>query len=964
MNSMFKCLVNVPGLMVAVLSCVLPQSAQASGLPNLVHYINNAAPIASPAPGLAIPDTNFSDKVSLDWPSFGGEGYVYYLEYSPLDSEDWQLLYQGGQSYFISPDDFPSGSYRFRLTCSGIAGCPAEGYLVDTMEVIQKTGFVNAEYDHASDMVHVYWGETQNTQGYVLEQSSDGGNSWQEVSPQGHEKLAYQGDNYSGELHTRTSVLIPGNEGSSAEVSQTIQGVKRVGSSTQLKSKLVSSGQTVIKTNPSYQSGTSFQYRVKTCVENFCGNSTLSQLLTIGELTPVLTDPGFENQNDASILLTQEYGASLAIDSVNPISGNNSLSAKLSNYGFTYYVHNYNDIHGGNVSDFPILNGVTISGKLRINKLDKGNSLSVYPVAYYEGYDRRIEGQKQTFTSVDIGQDLDLFGRLWLDDEPLETNRIKRIYFKVRLIGSGQADITLDDVQLYEGSGLAQTDPTLSAWLSNYSGVGIHLNWPAFLNAGARYRLEYKEQKQNEWQLLYQGPETDYVDAAAEPWSTGVYQFRLFCGSPNIGSCPESGYVEATTVIAREPAYISVKTDAGKGTTLLDWEDTVSAYGYVLQKSSNNGSSWTEMKPDSSDAQRAYTAADGSYSGILFVDAGKELTGLVASTDLFRVKACRSSGCGEWRTSTGVYNVNDRPLEVPGFAVDKTSINPGETINIWWDRPANYSKDFSYRIYVTKFDTEGNPEGPWVWAGADGELTGHNIARGEGTGIQRNGTQVLEIEACLGDICSEQRSRLTVTVDGPPPKPWDFTVNKPVISLGNTVTLSWQMHHNYLLPVTYKLYVKKPDSTSLYEIPGYTGGESYDRFINKVGEHIFYVKACHDTDGCGDYSSVTVDVGDIPVYQSGSKLYLKVPQGNDEKLLELVPVDNDWQVNELTLTQWNVIAPESLLVSQYQVLMGDFDGNGADDFKVVSGDQTVEIFIFSPSVLFIKTELLGAPVIR
>ena len=318
------------------------------------------------------------------------------------------------------------------------------------------------------------------------------------------------------------------------------------------------------------------------------------------------------------------------------------------------------------------------------------------------------------------------------------------------------------------------------------------------------------------------------------------------------------------------------------------------------------------------------------------------------------MKACNSTRCGEWRTSSGVYNYDAIPMAVTGFAADRTTINHGESVNMWWQRPANYSKDFTYTITATR---PKEATIPWV----DG-LTGHAITRGGLTGIQRSGTQTLHIKACNAYGCAADEVDLAITVQGPPAAPWNFAVDKPVVGLGETVKLSWEMHQNYLLPVTYELYVKKPDRTGKDKITNYTGGEYFNRTINKVGEHIFYVRACDAVEGCGPFSELSVNVGDIPVYQhSNTNLYLMVPQANGDKLIELHHNGSDWQVNELTQAEWDTINPTSLPVSSYQVNMADYNNNGLEDFMVISADQSVQIIVYSTGIFSIKTELLGAP---
>ncbi len=141
------------------------------------------------------------------------------------------------------------------------------------------------------------------------------------------------------------------------------------------------------------------------------------------------------------------------------------------------------------------------------------------------------------------------------------------------------------------------------------------------------------------------------------------------------------------------------------------------------------------------------------------------------------------------------------------------------------------------------------------------KLTTTTDTRGGDTGIQRSGTQVIEIEACNSkDQCGPLKS-VSVTVGGPPPAPWTFTADKPSINAGETVKLSWAMHQNYLLTSTYNLSVEKPDGSARYTFGPKLSTTEFNRLINMPGKHTFFVQACDAQNVCGATNSLVVNVG-------------------------------------------------------------------------------------------------------
>ncbi|WP_448566722.1 hypothetical protein [Thalassotalea ganghwensis] len=927
-------------------------------LPNVVHYINAENPLPAPQPEIPLLNDNFQESSLIDWHNFGGEGYIYTLSFQLAGSSEWVQLYQGEQSYFATANTLASGTYTFRLSCDGVEGCPAEGYITRTIDIVQKPSFVNAEFDHQQQSVHVYWSDLAQVAGYTVEQTADNGQSWQVMNPGQGTGVDYQGVNYSGKIHTQNHVVL-----SNEAVTQGIQVAKalrqqRIQSNKAKRNTKVSALNgisAVSSTNTAYEVGSKLQYRVRACATQQCGEDEYSKVLPIVNLKALIADPGFEQGN---VQFEADVGATLAIDSSTPINQQKSLTIALENYGLAQYIHRYAE------ADYPILNGATITGRLRINSIDKDSRISILPIAYYDGYNHRVEGQKLEFDASDIGQDIQLKGAVWLDSEDKPKNKIKRLYFSVRLMGEGHANITLDDVQLYEGGGLAQTDPTLTSYYSNYSGL-VKTGWSQFYQPNAVYHLEYKERKQLAWQTFYRGVDTEFESDV--PLETGIYDFRIAC--TNIGNCPASGYVTATTVIVREPYHLTVKVDDSN--TYLDWSETVSALGYLLEKSTDNGVTWQPITPQSGDPQRTYVANDGVNLTTLTVFTGTSLTfdGVATPGTKYRVKACRWAGCrGRFRVSNGIYPLTQKPMTVNNFIVDKTTIEPGESIQLFWDRPDNYSKDFYYQLHVTKPSGDGYPSVPrFLW---EDNVKFHAISRGGITGIQRIGTQTIDIRACNAEGCSEQLQQVHVTVQGPPPAPQTFTVDNANISVGDVVNFTWAMSRNYQQAVTYNLGVLKPSGADVVFLQN-SEATQHSRQIYMPGKHLFYIKACEVDGECGE-DKAELNVYVSGVMQSGNTHYVVIATETGVRYLSLIQVNGEWQISPLTEEAWQALdAYNNFSLSSYAVTVSDLSQDGLVDLTLSDGNNELVLIQNSDggfveslgrNIIFIHTDILGTPV--
>lgn len=884
-------------LLLACLTSVAPHLYAQGWVPNVVHYINNSPSSNNAAPEFTFDADNTSELRVIDWPSFADEGVIYRLEFKLSGEDSWTLLYEGESSHYVHSTNFDTGNYSFRVSCDGLAACPVSGYLEANIEVVDAPSFVFASYEHEQQTINIHWGESSNVIGYSLEQSGDAGSTWEEVAPVEGTGIDYNSSDYSGTLHQSSSFSI-----SKSAASQSLILANRA---KQQPAKAEYSAN-------SYDVGSTFKYRVKACADSSCSKSTASQELTISALNGLIPEPTFELGN---VQFSDEVGAISTISTDNAIEGNHSLDISLSNYGLTQYIHRYTE------GEYPILSGATLSAKLRINSIDKDAQVSIYPVAYYVGSNRRVEGQKLIFDHNQAGQTIPINSQMWLNNSASADNQIKRLHFLIRIIGEGTANITLDNAQLYEGSGLAQTDPVLTAYYSTYSGL-INFSWTEFLAEGDVYQLEYKQQTDADWQIIFRGSDTVYERNEAFTES-GVYLFRMPC--KGVGNCPSNGYVEASTVVAREPFYITALNDESNSKSRVEWGETVSALGYIIEKSSDDGVTWEDVTPGNDNF--SYTGNDGVARSV-YTKAEISFDYLLEQNTRFRVKACRWAGCtGRYVESKNIHSTSDVPLGIPSLNSDKTQIYAGEEIFLHWQRPENYTRNTIYNLYVNKHATQCLPEqASFKWQDS---IQWHGVTRGGEEGITRLGTQSISIEACNANGCGPLSST-TVTVKD------DFIGNMPPVIDGEPAP-SIEVGVDYFFKA---LSTDDPEQDLIYTIENAPSWMTLNQcsgeiFGTPLAENIGVFSDIQLSVSDGQYTSTlpSFSISVTPkVYKTDdNNLYLDV----GSKFVHLTNTNGSWDIAELTQTEWDSL---TLIATDYSVEFDDYSGNEEQDIRLTSFD--------------------------
>ncbi|WP_125560690.1 fibronectin type III domain-containing protein [Pseudoalteromonas rubra] len=877
-------------LFACLLFITLPNHANSQMAPATSYYMlgdhDSAYPLMLDSGG-----PSFDGHVLLSWPDFKQGSGNYRVEFRRQGDATWNTLYSGSDLHYYNALPLDSGIYEYRIHCAGFSGCPASGYLTHTSDVVLKPDYVNLAYDDKKQNVNVYW-EDIKTQGYVIEHSLDRGMSWQQVIPQGKEVMLYHGQNFTGFISTSSDVVLP------KQTLRSHQFARAQAQGMQALTKMAVSQSVTANFDPG-----SFQYRIKNCNMYRCGTQQLSNQFDEQMLKPLIQDPTFES---GEIQFYPHNAEELVVNSSRPIDAERSLRASLKNWGYIEWEHKYSTWN--NYDPRYGLNGMTARGLLRVDHLDPDSSLSIYPVAYYyEGTDdnghikgHRLEGQKMIISrasssdngrrlkiktvrkewEVDSSEIIDIDQQLYLNPSK---HVVKNVKYYVRLLGSS-ARFTLDNAQLYENGGLGQYDPSFSIYLSNYIGE-LKTEWTDFAKTGLKespnllhsnpeqctqpseseflYHVEYSAYGQNNWRSYYCGRGTRYFSAGGashEALQSGHYEFRVKCAG--FVNCPKAGYVKGYTVILREVDSVLAQMNRSSGEVLLSWSKSLGSYGYLIEQSADSGRTWKTVSPSAIDQNMVWRGNNLFTQNTATIPPGS-LTG--GTRFQFRVKACRYTRCQD---SYGISNeiiLSRNPATGPAsmatiqnFKADKTRIVPGEGIILSWDRPKDQSGgDFgdavTYNIYVTK---PGYAEFS-KWRG----LKTHSIKREGETGIQRLGVQTFRIEACDSFGNCGGTATTSIEVVGRPPMPMEFTTDTKVISLFDSVQLSWKMSPNYTDTVTYNLKYNAPGWKQGYLEPLLTKStqQTHSIKLETPGFHHFVIQACNE-DGCSEERSLTIQV--------------------------------------------------------------------------------------------------------
>lgn len=949
---------------------------------------------------LAIDDggPSFNGEFFMSWPDFKQSQAPYELELWDSATRSWQTVYTGKNLHYMSDEKRASGVYSFRLKCQGYAGCPSSGYIYKKTDVVLEPSFVNLAYNDKKQNVNVYW-EEKATEGYIIEQSIDNGNTWEHMIPEGKEVRLYHGKNFTGFISTSPDVVLPKTTINSMRMAN----ARSMGM--QAFARMAVSQSTSAKFDPG-----NFKYRIKNCNMYRCGTYQESNHFYEHLLNPLIEDPTFES---GKVQFYPNNADELVVSASRPIDANKSLRASLSNWGYIEWEHKYSTWDKYNPR-FGI-NGMTARGLIRVDHLDPDSSLSIYPVAnYYQGRNpngsiksHRLEGQQMIISrapnsvdgrrltvktvrdewEVDASEIIEFDQQLYLNTSE---HIIKNVKFYVRLLGSN-ARFQLDNAQLYENGGLGQYDPSFSIYISNYIGE-LKTEWTDFAKTGLKdqpnlmhpvtghcpapnagefhYKVEYTPYGKEQWRTYYCGVGSRFMSQGGSShtaFSTGRYEFRVNC--KGFANCPDDGYVRGYTVILRGVESVLAQPNQAQKQVYLSWPKTLGAYGYIVEQSEDSGSTWRRINPRTVD-ESIHWQGNHLYTKNKVLIPNYELTNSTRFT--YRVKACRYTRCQDgYGYSNEVILVgrdvsgHDGIGAITNFKADKSRILPGEAIKLSWERPkgphgAFYNEHLLYAIFVTK-----PGEGEFLkWSGLE-ELS---VKREGETGIQKLGTQTFRIIACDSFSNCSPSSTTSIEVVGRPPMPLEFSSNKTEVFTNDVVTLNWKMNPSYGLPVSYHLGLNEPSWQPGYFEPllSQSTATSHQITFDKTGVHRLSLQACNQ-DGCSETRTLSIVVSSRPPALSidphvlnwnsilGATLY-KVQKATCSENCSSAEQFAWTDVGNVKVPQF--VIPEADKGKFYYRVSACF----TSQVDCTKWSNVVEDRVKIKNVIFIHTDLLGSPV--
>lgn len=171
--------------------------------------------------------------------------------------------------------------------------------------------------------------------------------------------------------------------------------------------------------------------------------------------------------------------------------------------------------------------------------------------------------------------------------------------------------------------------------------------WPASSNA-ISYQLERSANSDGTWLQVYSGSALLYYETI----TNGSYIYRV----RSTNSAGSSGWTTGAicivsiplppTPVPQAPASISYPTTNNTGKYNVNWSSSTGATSYQLERSANNGSTWTQIYSGSG-LSHSETVTNGTYK--------------------YRVRASNSSGSSLWRTGTEncIVSIPATPSTVP-----------------------------------------------------------------------------------------------------------------------------------------------------------------------------------------------------------------------------------------------------------------------------------------------------------
>lgn len=380
------------------------------------------------------------------------------------------------------------------------------------------------------------------------------------------------------------------------------------------------------------------------------------------------------------------------------------------------------------------------------------------------------------------------------------------------------------------------TTPGAPTSVTASSGSGAAtVSWTAPASNGgvavSDYTIQYSSNSGSTW--------TTFVDTVSTSTSVSVtgltngtaYTFRVAAVNA-VGTGSYSTASSAATPATTPGAPTSVTATAGAGSASVSWTAPASNGGasitdYVIQYSSNSGSTWT-------------TFSDGTSTS-----TSATVTGLTNGTAyIFKVAATNSSGTGSYSTNSSSVT----PITTPGAPTSVTSSNGARQATISWTAPASNGGS-AITNYAVQFSTDGGS------TFSTQVLTGSTTASYVYTGLTASTAYIFRVAAITavgqGSWSSNTTSLTIQDLPGAPTSVSGVDGNGQVVvswtaptSNGGASISDYAIRYSSNSGVSWTTFTDGVSTSTSATVTGLTNGTSY----------IFQVAAVN-TWGTGVYSS-------------------------------------------------------------------------------------------------------------
>ncbi|HWX65436.1 MAG TPA: hypothetical protein VNZ27_03310 [Rhodanobacter sp.] len=245
------------------------------------------------------------------------------------------------------------------------------------------------------------------------------------------------------------------------------------------------------------------------------------------------------------------------------------------------------------------------------------------------------------------------------------------------------------------------------------------------------------------------------ANAISRPGTTSgsyTYQVAAYNNYGTRGWAGSNAVTVDTTygVLPTAPAGLTVPASSNTGGATLSWSASNLTTRYVVEQSSNGGTSWTGIYNSSGTSTAVSGLADGSY--------------------VFHVQACNTYGCSAWVAGSATLVVTHPPTTAPTISTPANSTNGSYTVS--WSGVAG---PVSYTLQ------EQINGGGWTTVQTNGMTSWSTSGRG-------NGTYGYHAQACNVGGCGPWSAVASTTVLLVPPVPSSISV--PATSNG-PIAISW-----------------------------------------------------------------------------------------------------------------------------------------------------------------------------